>query len=304
MIRSVISNKEIAKILMWYSDYIALESGKPDAHYRRRAYEEASKKISSMEEPIDPESAISIDGIGPRIAAKIKEISETGRLSALDVLIKRFGDLRDMTTVVGVGIKTAYKFKKEFGITTAKELIDLVNAGKITSKTIVAGIANKERRLSRSEVESTVKKIEAIFHEKPCRFDICGSWRRGKETIKDLDALTDLPLAEARVLMQRLGTLIEDGQSKISTLVDGIKFELRVTNSESYGSFLLHLTGPWPYNQHLRKIAKTKGFTLNEYGLHKENENKAAFLDEKQIVEILDESFISPEERRLKYERD
>lgn len=306
MISNALSNKEIAKILKWYADYIALDSNDIYIQYRRKSYEEAAKIVELMPEPLDLKVLLETKGIGPKIFSRVKEIIETNKLRELNRLIDKFGDFRDMTTVAGVGIKTARKLYEDYGITTAAEIVQFVKEGKITNKTIISGLANKDRRLQRVYVEPIAKKLTDFFHtELPeCNFELCGSWRRMKQNIKDLDALTDAPLDRSRDVMLKLGTLIEDGKSKISTLVDDIKFELRVASPESYGSFLLHLTGPWPYNQHLRKIAKDKGFTLNEYGLHLKGENLTAFKSEREIVEFLGETFLSPEERGKHYEHD
>ena len=57
-------------------------------------------------------------------------------------------------------------------------------------------------------------------------------------------------------------------------------------------------TGPAMYNIHKRRLAKTKGYKLNEYGLYKRDTNeKVAGETEHSIYEALGWNYKEPTER-------
>lgn len=289
-----ITGEKVAQILRDYQDYISLDDkGNPVLRYKKRMYRDAADKIATLGK-IDLEEVAGMKGIGPSIYKKVKEIVETGTLKSLEKLKKKHGDFGDMTTVTGVGIVTAAKLKREHGAKSAKDIVKLVEDGTIKNKSIIVGLVDTKRR-PRKEVEPIAEKVRKAF--KSHKFEICGSYRRGKEDLKDLDAMTDATKAETTKILKKLGPIVEEGNSKISTIVNGLKVEVRLIEEDNFGALKLHLTGPWRYNQYLRRIALSKGLTLNEYGLHDEDKNLASGFSEREIIEFLGEKYLTPRKR-------
>jgi len=87
------------------------------------------------------------------------------------------------------------------------------------------------------------------------------------------------------------------GSTKSSIrLKQGFDVDLRVVPQKSYGSALQYFTGSKDHNIHLRKIAISKGFKLNEYGLFRGSKIIAG-KNEKGVYEALGMDYTPPELR-------
>jgi len=103
-----------------------------------------------------------------------------------------------------------------------------------------------------------------------------GSWRRGRETVGDLDVVVDSRAAAA--VMDHLeqwhgmAAVLQRGDTKTS--IRGprdIQIDLRVVAEDSFGAALQYFTGSKEHNVKLRSRARDRGLTINEYGVHKLN---------------------------------
>jgi DNA polymerase (family 10) len=106
------------------------------------------------------------------------------------------------------------------------------------------------------------------------QIEVAGSYRRGKETIGDLDLLVVSGNAAA-VMDQLVGfeeveNILGRGDTKLSVrLYKGLQVDLRVVPAESFGAALQYFTGSKDHNVVLRGMAKDKGLKINEYGVFK-----------------------------------
>jgi DNA polymerase (family 10) len=82
-------------------------------------------------------------------------------------------------------------------------------------------------------------------------------------------------------------------------MFNGRPINIFITNQDSYGACLYQSTGPAMYNVHKRKLAKSKGFKLNEYGLFdRETNEKVAGETEESIFEAMGWSYKEPHQRK------
>ena len=100
-----------------------------------------------------------------------------------------------------------------------------------------------------------------------------GSWRRGRETVGDLDLVVDSDAAGA--VMDRLhawketSTVLLRGDTKTSVRgPQGVQIDLRVVDHGSFGAALQYFTGSKEHNVRLRSWARDRGLTMNEYGVY------------------------------------
>ena len=68
---------------------------------------------------------------------------------------------------------------------------------------------------------------------------------------------------------------------------------------DCYESLLFHATGPMKWNIGMRKIAISKNFMLNEYGLFDRVTKNHITSDEKEIMKILIGKYVEPCEREF-----
>ena len=99
----------------------------------------------------------------------------------------------------------------------------------------------------------------------------CGSWRRGCETVGDID-LVAVATDAAPVMehFRRWAHAVEGivaGPTKSSIRGPrGLQFDLRVVGAPSFGAAWQYFTGSKEHNIRLRSWARERGWSLNEYG--------------------------------------
>lgn len=284
------NNRDVAALFDEIADLLEFQDANP---FRVRAYRNAARRINDLPEPLtkiaaDPGRQLTdIDGIGKDLAQKIGEVLDTGSIGMLDELRSAIpGGVLAMVRIPGMGPKKAAALHKELGITSldmlraaceADEVASLKGFGKKTQEKILAGIdtaANAAARVYWAHADEIVQ--ELLTHMRQLKdirqMEVAGSYRRGRETIGDLDLLVDAD--DANAVMDQLGrfeemsTVIGRGDTKMSIrLGSGLQIDLRVVPAKSFGAALQYFTGSKDHNVMLRGMAKDRGLRINEYGV-------------------------------------
>jgi len=135
---------------------------------------------------------------------------------------------------------------------------------------------------------------------------VCGSLRRWKETIGDIDLLVAsdqaAPIMAAFTGAPNVERILAQGETKSSVIVErGLQIDLRVVPAAAWGAALLYFTGSKEHNVRLRGFALRKKLLLNEYGLYRVGEEKSgtpvASRTEEEIYAALGMDWIPPELR-------
>ncbi|MGB9833631.1 MAG: DNA polymerase/3'-5' exonuclease PolX [bacterium] len=312
-------NQEVALLLNKISALLEL---KGENRFKVIAYAEAARRIENLPTPIENlyrEGKLSeIPGVGQSIAEKIKEYLETGKSSYLEELGKEIPEeLIELEQVPGVGPKVALLLFKELGVRTLDDLEKALSAHKVrnlprlgpkSEENILRGLETIKRRSSRIPLGLALPVAEELvlylkqfpFVE---RVDACGSLRRMKETIGDLDVLVasndEEKAMQAFTRWPEVQEVLAFGSTKSSVLTkSALQIDLRVVRPESYGAALQYFTGSQAHNIKLREIAIRKGFKLNEYGVFRiEDDKKIAGATEEEVYAALDLPWIPPELR-------
>ena len=108
---------------------------------------------------------------------------------------------------------------------------------------------------------------------------IAGSYRRRKETVRDIDYIvatrTPEPISDYFVKHPMVESVIARGPTKSSVrLKSGIQADLRVVTNEHYPFALAYFTGSKEHNIAIRNRALARGWTLNEYRLAPDEKSK------------------------------
>ncbi len=317
------TNQEVAKILKEIAAFLEAEgvAFKPQAFERAAlAIEMASEELAELYKRDGLKSLGKIPGVGRGIAERIEELFLHGRIKDYEKLKRKYPiKMEEITSVEGVGPKTAIKLYKKLKTRSIAELERAAKAGKIgklpgfgekSEKKILKGIEFLKKSGGREilgfilpavrEVENSLKSLKEIK-----KLTVCGSIRRMKETIGDIDilAVSEKP----RVVMDYFASLPEvqhvysKGETKTMVRLNpatagGLDADLRVVKPSSYGAAVQYFTGSKEHNIALREIAARKGYKLNEYGLFK-GKKIIAGEDEKDVYEKLGLSWIPPELR-------
>jgi DNA polymerase (family X) len=257
--------------------------------FKVRAYKNAARTVHSSTEDLvklsKEDKLGGLKGIGSSIAGLIKELVDTGDAKVYkDLLEKTPEGLMDILRLPGIGPKKVRALWQELEIKSLAELayacnenrlIELKGFGKKTQVKILDGIkhlsATKGRHLfpfAKSIAEDLVKFLEAM--PQTARVEVAGSLRRGRETVKDLDLLVESsdpgPIMEAVSTMPIVDEIIGSGETKTSVrLKSGIAVDVRVVESPAFPFALMYFTGSKEHNIEMRRIAREKGYSLNEY---------------------------------------
>lgn len=293
---------------------------KGENQFKVRAYQNAAKTLSALTEDLSQiarqKQLRGIKGIGATISAKIEEYLETGTIAYYEDLQKEVPrSLLELLQIPNLGprkIKTLYD---ELNIRNAGELeyackenrlISLSGFGEKTQEKILKGIEFFKKHQGEylfGEVYPLALRIKERFNPEPSvrLVEICGSVRRKKEIVRDIDLLvgsTDWQAVSVLFKsMPEVEEVIAEGATKTSCrFTSGIEADLRVVSPESFPSAVVYFTGSKEHNVKLRGIAKKKGLKLNEYGLF-ENEEALPCIEEASIYERLGLSLIPPELR-------
>jgi DNA polymerase (family 10) len=152
-------------------------------------------------------------------------------------------------------------------------------------------------------VAEILQPLLPVMQEAELLWKVCGSYRRGKEKLGDLDIIVDLPHAwSVEPLLERaLGRLeiLRSGDMLFSCMGKGFQLDWRAIPQESWGAGMLAATGPSGFNIGLRSVAKRRGMLLNEYGLYVRNPRKfLAGKTEREIFAMLGMPPVSPVDRK------
>lgn len=320
------TNAEIAAAFDQIADLLEFQ----DANlFRVRAYRNAARTIQDLTEPLaervgsEDRPLTEIGGIGKDLAEKIAALVRTGTLPMLEELRTEVPEsVLAMLRVPGLGPKRAAAIYHELGVKTLDELreaceshrvSELKGFGKKIETSILSGIeiaAQADLRTYWAEADQTATELRDHLAKRKSieRVEIAGSYRRGKETVGDLDvlAITSNP-KEAMDHFSAFPGIVEElarGDTKMSVrLMNKLQIDLRVVPSESFGAALVYFTGSKAHNVVLRGMAKDRGLKINEYGVFR-GEDRVAGETEEAVYAAVDLPWIPPELREARREFD
>jgi len=318
-------NSQIAKILREIAGYLEMQE---ELVFKIRAYEKAALTIEELTEPVKDiykkggvKALTEIPGVGQGIAERLEELLKTGKLKYYEQLKKKAPvDLSELLAVESLGPKNIKKLYQKLGIKNLKDLEKAARKGKIrglesfgekSEAKILRAVEFLEKsggRFLLGHITPLVREIESRFRKlkEIKKFVVCGSFRRRKETIGDIDILATAASEKAAgkimeffVNMPEVQEVMAHGPTKsMVRLKNSLDMDLRVVPEESYGAALNYFTGSKDHNVALRQLAIEKGLKLNEYGLFRGN-RRVAGRTEEEIYEKLGLNYIEPELREM-----
>ncbi|RME33372.1 MAG: DNA polymerase III, partial [Gammaproteobacteria bacterium] len=305
-----VTNAEIAAIFTQLADLLEVEG--EENPFRIRAYRNAARVIGglgrSLEEMVrEGEDLEKIPGIGHELAAKIREIVETGRLQALEKHRRKVAPgLAELLRVPGLGPKRIRVLEERLGVRDLKALEraarnrrirELPGFGPRVEQNILReleALSRRTRRFLRAEVEEIAETLSTFLARQPGvgQVVVAGSYRRWKETVGDLDILVTAAagsrVADAFVTHASVERVLSHGAKRASVVLrhTGLQVDLRVVPEESFGAALHYFTGSKAHNIAIRTLAVRKGLKVNEYGVFRGDERVAGETEESVYARV------------------
>jgi DNA polymerase (family 10) len=278
----------IADVLEKIATLLELKGENP---FKIRAYTNAARSLETWGGNVadlgDEETLEKIPGIGKAIAAKIKELVETGSLKFFDELRAEFpADILELFSLPGLGAKKIKALHEKLQVSSIAQLheacvagrvAELPGFGKTTQEKLCRAIDERHKytgsfQLGQIAAEAETLQSDLRAHSEALHVCIAGSYRRRKEIVRDLDFIvaTSAPAEISAVFIGHplVESVIAQGPTKSSVrLRSGIQCDLRVVSAAEYPFALNYFTGSKEHNIVMRNRALQRGWTLNEYRL-------------------------------------
>jgi DNA polymerase (family 10) len=318
------NKKQIVHFLEEIAIYLEIKGENP---FKVTAYRKAAQSLETDERSLSQiEDLSKIKGIGKGTAAVIQEIVETGSSTLLEELRAEIpADLLQLLKIPGLGAKKIAKLHQNLGITdlnslkTAcenKKVSALEGFGDKTEEKLLKAIGElttRPERLPIAYMLSIAEQIEKVLItiDPIDQFSRAGSLRRHRETMKDLDFViaTTEPEAVSEGLLKALAVkeVIGSGETKLSLVLKDdfqVGVDFRLVQPDAFATALHHFTGSKDHNVLMRRLAKTRGEKISEYGVETAGGELLTFPSEKAFFEHFGVSFIPPECREGQEELD
>ena len=319
-------NKAIANIFYETADLMEVRADDP---FRIRSYRRAAEAIEGLDQQLaaiweDEKALLAIPGIGKGMAANIRELFRDGKLTAHEELLQKYRpSMLELLKIQGLGPKTIALIWDAFQICDVDGVAKLAQEGKLralprlsekSEQKILKAIESYRQITGRFHVDAAdaiAQKMTELLKGLPGveKVTPAGSLRRGRETVGDLDLLVTgncctqeeqrNKVVEQILSFPGIQEVLAKGENKVSfRLRSGMQVDVRLLPPDSFGAALQYFTGSKYHNVSLRQRALKLGYTLNEYGLVRIEDNKrVAGKTEEEIYKKLGLAFIPPELR-------
>lgn len=326
----MMTRHEIAEALEELALLLVLQGENP---FKIRAYENAARALEGLQDDlatlIAEDRLLGLPGFGKAIAEKVAILHRTGSLPLLEELrAKTPPGLLEMLEIPNFGPKRLQKVHAELGITTLAELEAAAQDGRLaklpgfgakSAQKILDGIRNRQAYRQRHlwwEARPIVREILQGLRALPQvqQAEAAGSYRRGRETVGDLDFLVAStapgPVMDWFTAQPLVKEVTARGDTKSSVrFASGLQADLRVVPPEQFVFALHHFTGSKEHNVAMRSRALDRGYSMSEWGLfpaeakHGPSADGAAarsvvqVANEEELFRFLDLHYIPPELR-------
>ena len=310
-------NRALSQVLGEIADLLEIRG---DNGFKIRAYRTAAETLATWPQTVaqlNEQQLRSIPGIGKDLAARVRELAETGTSAYHKELLEQFPPtILDLLRLQGVGPKTVAMLHSTLNIKSIDDLAAAAKAGKLKGlkgmgarkeAQILASIEERSKDSGRHLLSDTAETAASLvdflrIHDRDVELIPVGSLRRGRETCGDIDILAvggQPGLMEALISHPHVERVLGQGDTKSSVLLrGGYQADLRLVPSESRGAAMQYFTGSKAHNICVRDRAVQLGFKLNEYGLYRvDDDSRVAGETEEEIYRALGMEWVEPELR-------
>jgi DNA polymerase (family 10) len=313
-----VHNIDIANVFDEIADFLEIEGENP---FRIRAYRNAAGTVRGLGAELkdmvaDNADLTKLPGIGKELAAKIREILETGTVKALIKLQARIPKtVIEILRLPNLGPKRVRVLYHDLKIETLQQLSQAARKGHIraldgfgekTENAILEAIeaqAQKEKRFKVAEAKPYVDSLIEYLQRVPGVNDVvaAGSYRRSRETVGDLDILVTAregsPVMDRFVEYDEVQNVLSKGATRSSIVLrSGLQVDVRLVAQASFGAALQYFTGSKSHNIAIRRLGQQRGLKINEYGVFR-FEKRVAGKTEASVYQMVDLPYIPPELR-------
>lgn len=328
---------ELNILIDYYKNILSKQSysNKDKYIYKINAINNGINIIKTFNKDLSKQSNIKLlnnkKGIGKGIISRINEINKLGYLKETQRYKNKLIKQSQLYNVYGLGYKTI-SILNDNQIYTINDLKNAIKTNKFSpTKSILLGIKYYnifKEHIDRDEMNLHNKLLSTVIKSinKNIIIEVCGSYRRGNDYSNDIDCVvTHKTTNYLKDIVDKLKEIkyivdeITDSYTykvmafcaSIDTSTTKLKYniirrlDILYVPYDEYITSLFYFTGDKYFNQHIRSIAKNKGYKLNEHGLYKINSNNTLskvknIKSEHDIFKYIKEKYIQPKNRQYK----
>jgi DNA polymerase (family X) len=257
-----VTNAYIAEQLEAFASLLDLSGA---GYYTSRAYRRAAETIRETKAPIAElvaeGRAQELRGIGAGIAARLRELVETGRIAELEELERDVQpELIGLGRFLGVGPKRMVEIGRALGVSTADEFREAARSGRLTSVPGIGAQTEKRllERLERAERPQRkgmlLNRARALLEELAGERggEVAGDPRRWTDTSFDFAVVCSAddpePLLETFAGLPAIVSMLErEPRRALGVTVEGVPVQIVVAEPARFGTELLRATGTPAY---------------------------------------------------------
>lgn len=311
-------NARVSKALHTIAVLLEIKGDNP---FKIRSYENASRIIDKLNEPVSTllhdGRLRAMEGIGEALENKITEFITTGEIAFLKKLLETYpATILDMLDVEGVGVKSIKVLYDSLGICSLESLHQACIENRVATlpgfslnseRKFMASIEFLEKqrgyfRINIAWQTAALLRARLLEHSPATEVEIAGSVRRFSERIHNINlvaAATDAisvmkcfvtsPETESVVIAeQTAGTIITRS---------GIPAHLKIVPPMQFPHALLFATGNQSHLAKLQELATAQDVNISEAGMIKKDGKTIICNDESEIYSALNLPFMHPELR-------
>lgn len=314
----MVRNADIAAVFDEIADLLELGGENP---FRIRAYRNAARTIVNYSKDL---AALlgggialpKLPGIGADLDGKIHEIAASGTCALVERLRRQFPvGLPLLLRLPGLGPKRVKMLYDQLHVGSLESLRQAAESGRIRGlpgfgerteqrilDAVLAGLGQTQRfRLSVASqyadgLTAYLRRVSGVE-----QVVVAGSFRRMRDTVGDLDLLVTAgpgsKVIERFCEHEDVREVLAKGTTRASVrLACGLQVDLRRVAPECFGASLHYFTGSKAHNIAVRRLGRTLGLKVNEYGVFK-GERRVAGETEQSVYAAVDLPYIEPELR-------
>jgi DNA polymerase (family 10) len=297
-----VHNADIARVFEEIADLLDIGEANP---FRVRAYRNAARTVAELQLDLvalvaEGAALPKLPGIGQDLAAKIREIADTGGCALLERLRRELPPaVTQLLRIPGLGPKRVRTLWHELEVQTLEQLARAGRDGRIrglpgfgprTEARIIQSIGEQQSKARRFKLAVAAQYAQGYVAwlrggHGAQQIEVAGSFRRMRETVGDLDIL--VAARDAAAVIRRftgygeVAQVLSSGSTRAAVMLRcGIGVDLRVVSQQSYGAALHYFTGSKAHNIAIRRLGQARGLKINEYGVYRGTKRVAGETEE------------------------
>ena len=163
----------------------------------------------------------------------------------------------------------------------------------------MSGKALGGKRATRQEIENILDELYSLGFKEHCqKFEVCGSYRRGKPDSGDVDIVV-IPKESFKSWFDNLGFPKRKGHFADNVLINEVQVDFFLCNESNYATSVLTWTGSRGFNIVMRGKSLKAGYIYTRFGMYNKDTKQlvAGINEEIDIFNLIGLKYIPPEKR-------